>query len=70
MSPPQLTSVRRIQRAVACFGADRIVLGSDVPYGRGNLAINIARVRALPIDAEEQDLILGENMRCLLDLPR
>jgi predicted TIM-barrel fold metal-dependent hydrolase len=57
-----------LNKALRHFGAQKIVLGSDVPYGKNNLWLNLERVKALPISDEEKKLILGENLRNLLGL--
>jgi predicted TIM-barrel fold metal-dependent hydrolase len=68
ISSPQLISLPRLNAALRHFGAQKIVLGSDIPYGKDNLRLNLERVRALPISDAEKDLILGENLRALLGL--
>ncbi len=49
------------------IGAQKIVLGSDTPYGKDNLRLNLKQVKALPISDEEKDLILGRNLHNLLN---
>lgn len=66
ISPPQLISTERLQNAIAQAGADKILLGSDTPYGKNNLQINIQRINNLPISEEKKALIKGENMHRLL----
>jgi len=66
ISTPQLVSEVRLKKAIHAFGANRIVLGSDTPYGKDNLAQNIRRVQGLPISYKEKEAILGENMRRIL----
>ena len=68
LSCPDLISDKRLAKALAHFGADRLMLGSDSPYGQDNLARNIRRIRALDIPEGEKDLILGGNMARLLEL--
>jgi predicted TIM-barrel fold metal-dependent hydrolase len=68
ISSPQLVSLQRLKVALHHFGARRIVLGSDTPYGKDNLHLNLERVRALPISDEEKALILGGNTQELLGL--
>jgi len=64
----QLTSTKRLMKALNYIGAEHITLGSDTPYGRDNLRKNIERIQGLPISKEEKELILGENMKTLLKL--
>ena len=66
ISTPQLISIHRLRKAIQHFGAQRIVLGSDTPYGQNNLGVNIERIKNLDISNEEKGLILGNNMRVLL----
>ena len=68
ISTPQIVSIKRLNKALKHFGASRILLGSDTPYGRNNLELNIEKVKNLDITVEKKDLILGENMRKLLKI--
>jgi len=62
-SPPNLTPRGLVEKALEIFGAGRLLLGSDTPYGKNNLEAAIARVRGLDISDEDKALILGENAR-------
>lgn len=68
ISTYQVTSDKRVLRAIKYFGAPKILMGSDTPYGKNNLQKNIDRVNHLPISAEEKEMILGENMKRLLKI--
>jgi len=68
ISPPNLTPIGRLLRTLEAFGPDRLLLGSDTPYGRNNLKKIIARVRGLDISDEDKALILGGNARRIYDL--
>jgi predicted TIM-barrel fold metal-dependent hydrolase len=70
ISTPALVSALRVRKAVDRFGAERIILGSDTPYGRDNLKLNLQRVRALGLSEEDEGMILGGNMQRLLNLKR
>lgn len=63
-----LVSDKRVLQAIHHFGAERVTLGSDTPYGKDSLGLNIARVKALSISQAEKELILGDNLRSLLHL--
>jgi predicted TIM-barrel fold metal-dependent hydrolase len=65
ISPPNLNPLRLVQRALGIFGAARLLLGSDTPYGKDNLRMSIERVRGLGISDDEKALILGANARRL-----
>jgi aminocarboxymuconate-semialdehyde decarboxylase len=49
------------------FGADHLVLGSDYPLPLGP-EDPVAEVRALTLDSEDEDRILGGNARRLLGI--
>jgi predicted TIM-barrel fold metal-dependent hydrolase len=68
ISTPQLISIKRLLKALKHFGPNRIILGSDIPYGQNNLNINIERVKKLNITSKERDLILGGNIKKLLKI--
>ena len=65
-SCPDLVSDLRLRTALERFGAGRLILGSDAPYGRDNLARGIARIRSLDISEIDKELILGGNIERLL----
>jgi hypothetical protein len=68
ISTYQVTSDERVMIAIKKFGAEKIIFGSDTPYGKNNLKKNIERVNKLPINQDEKDLILGLNIKNLLGL--
>ena len=55
-----------IARAVKRVGADRVVYGSDMPFGVPE--IEMMKVRICDITAEEKEMVLGANMARILDL--
>ncbi len=59
-------SHRDIARAVKRVGADRVVYGSDMPFGVPE--IEMMKVRLADITAEEKDLVLGDSMARMLSL--
>jgi aminocarboxymuconate-semialdehyde decarboxylase len=63
-----LHSKPALEFLVSTAGPDRVLLGSDYPFDMGNLDC-VARVRALSIEPEERDLILGGYARTVLDEP-
>lgn len=68
ISCPPLVSKKRIQKAFNVFGAERLVMGSDTPFGINNTAEMISRIRSLPILQQEMDKILGGNMKNILGI--
>lgn len=68
ISTYQVTSDKRVLKAIKYFGADKILMGSDTPYGKNNLQKNMDRVYNLSISQEEKEMILGENIRKLLKI--
>lgn len=59
-------SHRDIARAVKRVGADRVVYGSDMPFGVPE--IEMMKVRLSDITPEEKDLVLGDSMARTLGL--
>jgi len=59
-------SPRQIKRAVNRVGADRVVYGSDMPFGIPE--IEMMKIRLCDITAEEKEKVLGENMARILKL--
>jgi predicted TIM-barrel fold metal-dependent hydrolase len=63
ISPPNLCPLGLVRRALETFGAERLILGSDTPYGKDNLKAAIERIRGLDIPDGDKALILGHNAR-------
>ena len=53
-------------RLIGAFGADRVLFGTDSPWG--DQSAETARIEALPLQDEEKRAILGENAARLLNL--
>ena len=53
-------------RFVRKFGAQRLLFGTDSPWG--DQSADVASIRALPLSSEERDAILGGNAQRLLGL--
>lgn len=68
ISSLQYTSTFRVLKAIDFVGIDKILLGSDTPYGINNLRKNIDRVNFLNISDSEKQMILGDNMKKLLGI--
>ncbi|RJQ31560.1 MAG: hypothetical protein C4562_05840 [Actinobacteria bacterium] len=68
ISPPKLISIYRLSKAIDYLGADKLILGSDTPYGKNNLETNIKRIENLQISENEKELMLGGNIKKLLNL--
>jgi uncharacterized protein len=68
ISSLQYTSTLRVLKAIDFAGADKILLGSDTPYGINNLKKNVERVKSLDISNSEKQMILGDNMKRLLGI--
>lgn len=66
ISPAWGSPASRVRCAVEAFGADRVMLGSDTPFGRGTLQRNIAKVRGMDLPDTAKALILGGNAARLL----
>ncbi|HEY2212717.1 MAG TPA: amidohydrolase family protein [Bradyrhizobium sp.] len=63
-----LHSKPALEFLISSAGPDRVLLGSDYPFDMGNLDC-VARVRALSIESDTRDLILGGYARTVLGGP-
>lgn len=68
ISTYQVTSDYHVLMAIEYFGADKIILGSDTPYGKDNLKKNIERITNLPLNQDEKGKILGINLKKILNI--
>ena len=69
ISPLQLISDKRLKKAIKYVGVNRILMGTDTPYGaKDNLQKSIKRIENLDITKDDKDLILGKNMKELLNI--
>jgi predicted TIM-barrel fold metal-dependent hydrolase len=66
ISGGDVISPERLEYALETFGAERLILGSDEPFG--SLENSLARVRRLNISEAHKELVLGENLRTLCRL--
>lgn len=58
-----------IQVAVERLGAERVVYGSDMPFGgSANVLFQLQKIRDLALPSEAERLVLGGNMERLLGL--
>ncbi len=68
-SPSQLVSDHRLKMAIDFLGSDKILFGTDTPYGaKDNLRHSLNRINGLDIPSEDKKLILGSNMAKLLNI--
>lgn len=70
ISPPNMLPLSYVSRALKIFGARKLLLGSDTPYGIDNLKKAIERVHNLEISLEEKKMILGQNIMSILNIER
>lgn len=68
LSAPQLYSFSMLKEAYSSFGAKRLVLGSDTPYGKDNIPKVKERLHQLALSEKEQALIMGLNILGILGL--
>ena len=65
----QLISKNRLMDAINFVGADKVIFGTDTPYGcKDNINKNLNRIMNLEISSDDKELILGENMKRLLKI--
>ncbi len=62
LSCPLLHSVRMLQRAYDIFGPERLILGSDAPYGDDNLRLAMNQMHEAGLSESEIELICGKNL--------
>ena len=68
ISAPQLISKRRIEKAIKVAGSNKLILGSDAPYGTNNIKRNLNLLNQLSISEREKKDIIGNNISKLLGI--
>lgn len=68
ISPVQLTSTKRLMDALKFYGSEKLIFGTDSPYGKDYSRKNIERVNSLNISINDKEKILGGNIQQLLKL--
>jgi predicted TIM-barrel fold metal-dependent hydrolase len=68
ISCPLIHSVKMLKRAFDNFGAKRILLGSDAPYGSDNMALAIRQMQEAGMNDCEIELVCSENIRKILNI--
>lgn len=68
LSAPQLYSNRMLKHALRYYGAARLVMGSDTPYGKDNMERIQRRLLKLKVPKQERRKIMGDNLKWLLKL--
>jgi uncharacterized protein len=68
-SPSQLVSDYRLKMAIEFVGNDKLLFGTDTPYGaKDNLRHSLNRIKNLDIPEKDKKLIMGVNMAKLLGI--
>ena len=68
ISCPLLHSAKMLKRAWGNFGAERILLGSDAPYGADNINLAISQMREVGMNNDKIELVCSKNIQKLLDI--
>lgn len=68
LSAPFMIPFRYLEDAVRRWGGDRLLLGSDTPYGHNNLRRNMHRIERLELGKSEKEKICGRNFESILAL--
>lgn len=66
ISSPQLITDRTLKKALDSLGSSKLILGSDTPYGKRNITLNINRLSELGISKDDIDNIVYKNIYNLL----
>lgn len=68
LSAPQLYSELTLKRAINKIGYEKLILGSDSPYGTDNIEKTLKRLRKLLLTESQIKCICGENLIRILHL--
>jgi predicted TIM-barrel fold metal-dependent hydrolase len=63
-----IISKKRIKKAMAIFGADHVLMGSDSPLGYNNLENQLKKIQGMNLSKGDKKKIMGENIADLLKL--
>lgn len=67
LSSPQLYTIDTLQSVLAACGAERLILGSDTPYGNHNISVILKRLKQLSLSEDQMDQVVEKNILHLLE---
>lgn len=68
ISNSYFVSRERVEKAIGHFGCNKIIMGSDTPYGINSVEKMIERINNLHISSNEKEAILSKNIKKLLSI--
>lgn len=68
LSAPQLYPIEIVKKAFKAVGSEKLILGSDTPYGIDNIQKIQNRLNQLSLPQKDLDNIMGNNLAKLLKL--
>ena len=66
ISPYWLKSPQWVHRALDHFGDERVIFGSDTPYGSKSLKNNLGKIKGMDLSDRQKALIFSKNIERLL----
>ena len=66
LSAPQLYSLDILKKVIRAYGAEKLLLRSDSPYGNNNIDKIIKRLKRMHLSEHDINRICGENIKCVL----
>lgn len=66
LSCPELHSMEMLKRAYELFGANKLLMGSDTPYGKNNIHKVLKQIEQLKLTQEEKEMITYKNIQALI----
>ena len=64
MATPEYIGAEQLTRIIRAHGADRILFGTDSPWGDQKAQLDF--IRSLPLTADEQERIFHRNAETIL----
>ena len=68
LSSPEMYPLKTLEKALRMLGSEKLIIGSDTPFGKDNIKKNINRLEKLALSKDEINNITGDNICKILKM--
>lgn len=68
LSSPEMYPLKTLEKALRMLGSEKLIIGSDTPFGKDNIKKNINRLEKIALSKDEINNITGDNICKILKM--